>query len=188
MHLQIGTGLDGKNVSLDLTSRTVLVLVGDPGAGKTTTARFITRWWLADTSHRAQVFATRPHEWTDLQVDVFDRNVLDPSSTPDDDWVLVVIDDVDNTSAPTLLAPMTRGPLVTTSYGPGAIALGDTPTDCLGLPPTRPAADVDLAQGRLDWPDQIVPVIPGLHGGRDIPCHRWHVTPDRRATERAAHR
>lgn len=188
MHLQIGTGLDGRHVGLDLNAATMLVIVGDPSTGKTTTARYITRWWLADTRRRAQVFATRPHEWTDLQVDVFDRNVLDASSTPNDDSVLVVIDDADGVAAPTVHALRRRGPLVATSYGPGAIALGDTPTDCQGLLPTYLAADVDPAQGRLDWPDQIVPVFPGLHGGRDTPCHRWHVTPDRRAAQGASHR
>ena len=188
MHLQIGIGLGERQVDLDLNAATMLVIVGDPSTGKTTTARFITRWWLADTSRRAQVFATRPHEWTDLQIDVFDRNALDPSITTDDNSVLVVIDDADDVAPTTVLALSRGGPVVATSYGPVAIALGDTLTDCLGLQPTGHAADVDLAQGRLDWPDQVVPVIPGLHGGRDTPCHRWHATADPRAVQRAAHR
>jgi hypothetical protein len=66
MELRIGTTLDHRPAGLDTTSTTPLLLVGDPRRGKTTCARFITRWWTAETTRHVHVFTAWPHEWADL--------------------------------------------------------------------------------------------------------------------------
>ena len=57
MDVRIGTTLDGQAAGFDTSSARPLLLVGDVGRGKTTTARYLTRWWLADTARHAHVYA-----------------------------------------------------------------------------------------------------------------------------------
>ena len=65
MKLTLGTTLDGQAIDYDPSQAGLLVLFGDPGRGKTTLARFITRWWTADPARHAHLFTTATEEWAD---------------------------------------------------------------------------------------------------------------------------
>ena len=67
MDVRIGTTVDGQAAGFDTRSARPLLLVGDVGRGKTTTARYLTRWWLANTRRHAHVYAQAPSEWADLR-------------------------------------------------------------------------------------------------------------------------
>ena len=83
----------------------------------------------------------------------------------------------------------TRGPSIITSSGDAARALQDHAGQCLGLlrrdlactpcdrAAARPAGRIvyDPAQGRLDWPPEVVAVVPDTLGAPDLPPHRWQV-------------
>ncbi len=60
MDVGIGTTLDGQAAGFDTSSARPLLLVGDVGREKTTTARYLTRWWLANTRRHAHVYAQAP--------------------------------------------------------------------------------------------------------------------------------
>jgi hypothetical protein len=64
--VRIGHSLDGSAVHVETTTDRLLVLFGDPGQGKTTLARYLTRWWIADPDRTARIFTARTHEYTDL--------------------------------------------------------------------------------------------------------------------------
>src|SRR4051794_6848112 len=65
MDVRIGITTDGQAAGFDTSSARPLLLVADVGRGKTTTARYITRRWLANTRRHAHVYAA-PIEWADL--------------------------------------------------------------------------------------------------------------------------
>ncbi len=195
MKVSIGHGMDGSPVHVQTTTDRVVVLLSDPGQGKTTLARYLTRWWIADPRRTARIFATRPHEYTDLMtvrsvvvlplVDV-DRALVAPSSRE-----LTVIDTVDTVPVPTarLVAHrQVRADDLTIVTSSGHVARELEPDGCrrLGLvtrpPGGRPLTAAprrsdgwDGLQGRLDWPSDVEAVVPDIRGARDLPVHRWQV-------------
>jgi hypothetical protein len=70
MKVRIGTGLDGAPVSIDTSSTSVLARVSDQARGKTTIARYLARWVIADPLRAACTFAEQPHEFADLPMEV----------------------------------------------------------------------------------------------------------------------
>ena len=67
MDVRIGTTVDGQAAGFDTSSARPLLLVGDVGRGKTTTARYLTRWWLANTRRHARgrgIAARHPQTWS----------------------------------------------------------------------------------------------------------------------------
>lgn len=196
MQVRLGITLDGHSAGFDTSSRRPLLLVGDGGCGKTTAARFLTRWWLADTGRHAHVYTPSRSEWADFScapapVEQL-ANVIDADCRDRD--CLVVVDDIDliddllvddkviddrrlanlfTSSAPTILTcssgdRLSGSPLLSTGLC------------CLGL--IRPGqADATQAavlqgQGRLDWPIGTVTVVIEGRGSADIPRHRWQRT------------
>ena len=113
-----------------------------------------------------------------------------PGTTGPVCW-LTVVDDADAISAEVVRRLLRAGgPLVVTSYGPAArnIAVKAGDTLCLGLLPRPPEvnrprsaqrrpgpAEADLDQGRLDWPSEVVHLVPARRGEVDYPRHRWHL-------------
>ncbi|MEO5665289.1 MAG: ATP-binding protein [Nocardioides sp.] len=186
MDVRIGTTLDGQATGFDTRSACPLLLVGDVGRGKTTTARYLTRWWLASTARHAHVYAEAPSEWADLcgkpehpdQLEQAIGRGCRPGTC------LVVVDDMDVIGGDRLSwLPLGTCGTILTSYGNGLagrpLLLG-IDFRCLGL--VRPAhadsadpveAAVLHGQGRLDWPYGTIAVIPDQRGQMDFPCHRW---------------
>ncbi|EON22182.1 hypothetical protein CF8_3949 [Nocardioides sp. CF8] len=186
MDVRIGTTLDGQAAGFDTRSACPLLLVGDVGRGKTTTARYLTRWWLANTARHAHVYAEAPSEWADLpdlpeHPDQLEQ-AIGRSCRPG--TCLVVVDDMDLIGDDRLSwLPLGTSPTILTSHGGNSLAgrtlLGTGPR-CLGL--VRPAhadpadpveAGVLNGQGRLDWRYGTIAVIPDQRGPMDFPCHRW---------------
>jgi GTPase SAR1 family protein len=186
MELRIGTTLEGRPAGFDTGAAAALVLVGDPGRGKTTWARYVTRWWTAETTHHAHVFAARPQEWADLRcyredIAALTRPVATGCSPGS---CLVVVDDLEQGPAGAVgLLPFGRIPTVLTCCGGNLEELEQLEggCTCLGLlgrgrefPREIP---VIAGQGRLDWPSGTVAVVPDQRGSQDFPCHRWHTPP-----------
>jgi hypothetical protein len=195
MKVSIGHGMDGSPVHVQTTTDRVVVLLSDPGQGKTTLARYLTRWWIADPRRTARVFAARPHEYTDLMtvrsvvvlplVDL-DRALVAPSSGE-----LTVIDTVETVPVRTARLVAHRqvrpdGLTIVTCSGPVARELEPDGCRCLALVPRPPAGRPltvaprkgdawDGLQGRLDWPSDVEAVVPDIRGARDLPVHRWQV-------------
>lgn len=186
MRVRIGTTLDGHAAGFDTSRARPLLLVGDVGRGKTTTARYLARWWLADTGRHAHVYAHAPREWADLrcmpehpdQLNQLNQQVgheCRPGAC------LVVVDDMDTLGDDQIaLLPLGTSRMILTSYGDNnrtdRTLLEDTIT-CLGLirpdkTDTAEAAVLD-GQGRLDWPIGTIAVIPDQRGPMEFPCHRW---------------
>lgn len=183
MELRIGTTPDGRSVGFDTTSTTPLVLVGDTGRGKTTWARFITRWWTAETTRHAHVFAAWPDEWADLRCHRDHITALsDPVATDcGPGTCLVVLDDLEQAPPATVgLLPLGRIPIVITSCGGNLEQLEQLEGgfSCVGLLGTGRQLPTEMqvieGQGRLDWPSSTVAIVPNQRGALDFPCHRWH--------------
>lgn len=66
MRLRVGTTAADEPVLVDTAKVRRLLVVSDPGAGATTLARFVTRWWIADPARRCAVYTGRPHEFADM--------------------------------------------------------------------------------------------------------------------------
>jgi len=187
MDVRIGITRDGRAAGFDTNSTRPLLLVGDVGRGKTTTARYLTRWWLASTSRHAHIYSDAPGEWVDL---------VDDPQHPDElrqpvghacrrGTCLVVVDDIDHQDDDWLaLLPLGAGRVILTSYGGNSLigrpfleGNGTGAVNCVGLirmphPDAMEVATLD-GQGRLDWPPDTVAVMPDPRGPIDQPCHRW---------------
>jgi len=166
-----------------------LLLVGDVGRGKTTTARYLARWWLANTSRHVHVCAQAPSEWADLPVlpehpDQLEQ-AIGRSCLPG--TCLVVVDDIDVLDDDRLSWLLRRASsTILTSHGGNSLVgrtLLGTDLLCLGLvrPALADSAEVAVldGQGRLDWPIGTIAVIPDQRGPMDFPCHRWEAPADR---------
>lgn len=190
MRIRIGHGLDGAVVHVDTADCALILLVGDPGHGKTTLSRHLARWWCADPQRTARAFVEHPHQYRDLPIEVhaLTEATTAPPATPSHE--LTIIDGADHLDEGTLRRhTQTRGPSILTSSGEAGRALQDHAGQCLGLlrrdlvcsPYARPVAHpagstaYDPAQGRLDWPPEVVAVIPDTLGAPDLPPHRWQV-------------
>lgn len=181
MRLRIGHGVDGAPVVVDTTATSLLCLVGDPGRGKTTIARYLTRWWLADPRRTARVFADQPYQYADLSVPVQDVSAFEHRQLPEapaSPWRLTVVDGADRLARECVIGALAgAGLVVVTSCGPAARLLEPEADLCLGL---IIRADLlgrpgDIDQGRLDWPSTLRLVVPDVRGDRDQPLHRWEV-------------
>ncbi|UUZ59556.1 hypothetical protein [Nocardioides sp. B-3] len=183
MDVRIGTTPDGQATGFDTRGACPLLLVSDVGRGKTTTARYLTRWWLANITRHAHVYAHAPSEWADLpdlpeHPDQLEE-VIGRGCRPG--TCLVVVDDIDSFDDDRVsLLPVGTRPTILTSRGGNSIAdrmLIGTDVRCPG--PVRPAhadpveAAVLNGQGRSDWPIGTIAVIPDQRGPMDFPCHRW---------------
>lgn len=182
MDVRIGTTPDGQATRFDTRSACALLLVGDVGRGKTTTARYLTRWWLANTARHAHVYAPAPSEWADLRGKPEHPDQLEQAvgrgCRPG--TCLVVVDDLDLNDDRLSLLPLGTSPTILTSHGGSGLAgrtLLGTDLRCLGLVRPAHADPVEVAvlegQGRLDWPIGTVAIIPDQRGPMDFPCHRW---------------
>jgi len=183
MDVRIGTTVDGQPAGFDTNSTRPLLLIGDVGRGKTTLARYLTRWWLADTGRHAHVFAQGPTEWSDLvEAPECPDNLTRPlGGACRRGTCLVVVDDIDLKDDDWLnLLPLGTARVILTSYGGNRLIerpLLEGDITCVGLIRPEHADAVETAaldgQGRLDWPLDTVPVVPDARGPMDRPCHRW---------------
>ena len=202
MEVRIGTTIDGEHVWFDTTTGRALLLVGDAGRGKTTIARYLTRWWLADTCRHAHVYTNAPSEWSDLcsstqRLDDLDQHLnhnpehhpehhpdhhLDQHSDHDcpSPRCLVVVDDADQLDQRHLLSLMRRHKTILTAHT-GSDLIGypllEDDLDCVGLVRGDDADPVEAAvlngQGRFDWPSGTIAVVADRRGSTDLPRHRW---------------
>ncbi|GAW48018.1 uncharacterized protein PD653_1082 [Nocardioides sp. PD653] len=189
MDVRIGITPDGRSAGFNTYSDLPLLLVGDAGRGKTTIARYLTRWWLADITRHAHVYAPVTIEWADLRCerlpveDVVD--LVDPvgrDGRPED--CLIVVDGIDTLCENQLALAAPGAPhVIWTSHGDLSLTTrlrAAGALRCLGLVRREHADAAEAAvlegQGRLDWPIGTIAVIPDQRGLMDFPRHRWQAS------------
>ncbi len=128
MDVRIGTTPDGLAAGFDTSSGDSLLLVGDYGRGKTTVARYLTRWWLANTSRHVHVYAHNPGEWADLSRDALEPDKLQRPIGRDcqPGKCLVVVDD--NGKVAWLVDPAITGRLTNKDDGENSRVRRGTPS------------------------------------------------------------
>lgn len=158
---------------VDLAAGAGLILLGDPASGKTTIARFLARWWLADTRRHGHVFSAAPGEWIDFRGRLGLRT---PGSFCAAERCLAVIEGSGGAPAGLgkRLASAGATLLVTASAMDEAERVLPVGTDrrVVGLVRPRDFAAAG-GQRRLDWPLDALVVLPDQRGELDLPCHRW---------------
>lgn len=195
MDVRFGSTLDGRAVGFDTSSTRPLLLLGDAGRGKTTLARYLTRWWLADTTRHAHIASPAISEWSDLCCVHLDRCLSGgPTGTScPPGTCLVVVDNLDRLDEVRLSRAPTARLIVTTQgyIDNDAHLLLSSIATCLGLVRAESSDPTEAAlldgQGRLDWPAETDTVIPDPRASLDFPCHRWHPA-SHPSTDRAAER
>jgi len=185
MDVRIGITLDGQVAGVDTRAVVPLLLVADAGRGKTTTARYLTRWWMANTARHAHVYTEAPSEWADLRATAEHPDHLDQGigRSCRQGTCLVVVDDIDSINDDRLsLLPLGTNPTILTSHGGSRVTartLLGTDLRSFGLVLPAHANTVEVAvlegQGRLDWPIGTIATIPDQRGPLDFPCHRWEM-------------
>jgi hypothetical protein len=163
MHVRLGTTLDGSIARLDTNTPSLTMLLADAGDGKTTLARYLTRWWLARTGTTVTVHARRPREWTDLS-HLAHLQLLDLEGNP-------LFPTVDRADEKRTSPPPSRPSHLTVVDGIDSPGLARFPT----LP--RPE-DLTIITATSDWF--------GSHAAQRVGpalVHRWGLLPRRAATE-----
>lgn len=186
MDLRIGATLDGQVAGFDTRNPDPLLLFGDPGRGKTTIARYLTRWWLADIRRHAHLLASARHEWADLDVlnaPIHQARPATGECRPA--TCLVVIDDLERADDALSAYWEVGSRIVITAHSINELsdrASAIAPDlHCLGLirpaqPSTVECAVLD-GQSRLDWLTSTLVVVPDQRGPIDFPRHRWATRP-----------
>lgn len=188
MELRLGASMLGETVSFDSSTPQTFLVLGDAGAGKTTLARYVTRWWLADTARHAHVFASMPWEWSGIRAPINDlKGPWLVAATCRPNLCLTVLDGLAHVNTNVLNLThrgLTRVLVTATAAGD----LGPEVTS-VGLIPAGASNSVDLSvmggQSRLDWPPDTVPLIPVERGSQDLPRHRWQAVEHSRERVRA---
>ena len=140
-------------------------VVGDPGAGKATLARYVLRWWIARGGRRYAVVPSRAHEYADVLVAVdYAQPLANRGASSSKCSSLLVFDDGDKIDPERLgrLLRGHRGLAVVTSCGPAAQRLEacgsvDLSFALMGI------GCGDPAQARLDLPADAIAVRAPLH-------------------------
>src|SRR6188472_3161785 len=117
MRILIGHDLDGAVVHVDTADGALVLLVGDPGDGKTTLSRHLARCWCADPQRTARAFVEHPHQYRDLPIEVHALTEATTTSPATTSHQLTIIDGADHLDEATLRHHgQTRGPSIITSF------------------------------------------------------------------------
>lgn len=188
--MRLGRTLDGEVAWIDTASPQAILLLGDPGMGKTTLCRYLVRWWLARTDEHVVVSSDRRAEWADLsECSRLSLRDLAARSTPtclhaDQGAGLSVFDGVRNADRELLRLVSGREAMVvvtalsawesdpTTGVERWGLALQSYSHAAANAGPSL----LDPTQARLDWGAGTRALMPDIRGAADFPLHRWHAS------------